>query len=210
MAAKEVFAFHAVGAEFAIFEIAAPVEVTTVEEIMGGGNVVAELHAGGNGAAIEAVFCAHVEVGLDDVTTIFRVTGVEAHVAIFAVINVVAGAGGGVVLVSKHARDLALELFKFGIYVLKHFGIGETEIFHRLFVALFRVGLVENIEFFVAQACTAGTIFTTSQIIGKADVLAIGAILTEIAVITGVAVDTFVAKLAAFAESAVGAVGEGA
>lgn len=137
-------------------------------------------------------------------------SSIKALVAIFAVVNVVARAICGIVLMGKHAWNLALELFKFGVYVLQHFGIFEVEIFKCFGVCVFGVGLVENIKFFVAQACTARAVFATSEVIRKVDAFAIGTILAEIGIITGIAINAFVAKLAILTKGAVGAIGEGA
>lgn len=102
---------------------------------------------------------------MDDVSTVFSVTSIEAHVAIFAVVNVVAGAICSVVLVGKHARDLALEFFEFGFYVGEHFGIREAEIFESLGVSVFGIGLVENIKFFVAEAYATCAVFAAAEVV---------------------------------------------
>lgn len=92
--------------------------------------------------------------------------------------------------------------------MLKHFGVGEAEIFESFGVSFFSIWLVENIKFFVAEPYAAGAVFATSEVVRKIHIVTICTILAEVAVITGVAVDAFVAELAAFAESAVRGVGE--
>jgi len=108
MTPEQVLRIKRVGSVLAVFEVATPVQVPAVEGVMREADVVTKLKTCGYRPAVPAVGRAFIEVGLKNITAVFRMARIKTPVTVFAVVNVIPRAVLRVELVNKHPWNFPL------------------------------------------------------------------------------------------------------